>query len=52
MLYTRLAVCSDKSEVVVTRLAVHAMISHNCLCRQMVKCGDAGLQFKVSRVRV
>jgi len=27
-----LAVCLDKSEVVVTRLAVHVMISHNCLC--------------------
>jgi len=31
MLYTRLAVCLDKSEVVVTPLAVHAMISNNCL---------------------
>ena len=29
---TRPAVCLDKSEVVVTRLAVHEMISHNCLC--------------------
>jgi len=32
MLYTRLAECIDKSAVVVTRLAVHVMISHNCLC--------------------
>jgi len=31
MLYTRLAVCLDISKVVVTRMAVHAMISHNCL---------------------
>jgi len=29
MLYTRLAVCLDKNEVVITWLAVHAMISHN-----------------------
>jgi len=29
MLYTRLAVCIDKSAAVVTRLAVHVMISDN-----------------------
>ena len=32
MLYTRLAEYLDKSEVVVTRLAVHAIIIKNCLC--------------------
>jgi len=28
MLYTRLAMCLEKSKVVVTWLAVHAMLSH------------------------
>ena len=32
MLHTRLAVCIDKSAAVVTQLAVHVMITHNCLC--------------------
>jgi len=34
----------DKNEVVVTRLAVHAMINHNCLCRLWVKCGPAEMR--------
>ena len=31
MLYTQLAVCIEKSAAVVTWLAVHVMISYNCL---------------------
>jgi len=50
MLYTRLSVCVDNSDAIMTRLAVHVIISHNCIGPMHdLRCYHAMMLFWISK---